>query len=93
LASKPQSTHRPDFGCASLPVRLMRCLTGLPSAPQDFDHCPCSRAPELQLVGRFTALNSVFNIIEVLPNNIDSPVTMPVDEASSGNPCDPVHGI
>jgi hypothetical protein len=72
-------------------MRLVRCLTGLPRAPQDFDHCPCSRAPECQFVGRLTALNSVFDIIKVLPNNVDCPVTMPVDEASSGNPGDPVH--
>lgn len=69
----------------------MRCLTSLSRAPQDFDYCPRSRAPELKFVGRLTALNSVFNIIKVLPNNVDRPVTMSVDEASRGDPGDPVH--
>lgn len=72
-------------------MRLVRCLTGLPRAPQDFDHCPCSRTPERQFVGWFTALNSLFNIIKVLASNLDCPVTMPVDEASCGNPGDTVH--
>jgi hypothetical protein len=72
-------------------ARSVRCLTSLSRAPQDFDHCPCRRAPELQFVGRLTALNSVFNIIKVLPNNVNRPVTMPVDQASSGDPGDPVH--
>jgi hypothetical protein len=69
----------------------VRCLTSLSRAPQDFDHCPCSRAPELQFIGRLTALNSVFNIIKVLPNHVNRPVTMPVDQASSGNPGNPMH--
>jgi hypothetical protein len=73
-------------------MRSVRCLTSLSRAPQDFDHCPCSRAPELQFVLRLTALNSVFNIIKVLPNDINCAVTMPVNEASSGDPGDPVHG-
>src|SRR5215472_18141778 len=74
-------------------VRSVRCLTSLSRAPQDFDHRPCSRTPELQFIGRLTALDCMFNIIKVLPNNIDCPVTMPVDEASSGNPGNTVHGI
>ena len=73
-------------------ARSVRCLTSLSRAPQDFDHGSCSRAPELQFVSRLTALNSVFNIIKVLPNNIDCSVMMPVDEASSGDPGNPVHG-
>jgi hypothetical protein len=71
----------------------VRCLTSLSRTPQDFDYCPCGRTPELQFVGRLTALNSVLNIIKVLPNNIDCPVTVPVDEASSGDPGNTVHGI
>jgi hypothetical protein len=70
----------------------VRCLTSLSRTPQDFDYCPCSRTPELQFVGRLTALNSVLNIIKVLPNNIDCPVTMPVDQASSSDPRNSVHG-
>jgi hypothetical protein len=71
----------------------VRGLTGLSRTPQDFDYCPCSRTPELQFVGRLTALNSVLNIIKVLPNSIDCPVTVPVDEASSGDPGNTVHGV
>src|SRR5690349_20279233 len=71
----------------------VRCLTSLSRTPQDFDYCPCGRTPELQFVGRLTALNSVLNIIKVLPNNIDCPVTVPVDEASSGDPGNTVHGV
>jgi hypothetical protein len=74
-------------------MRSVRCLTNLSRASQDFDYCPCSRAPELQLVGRLPALNSVFNITKVLPNNIDCPVTMTVDQASSGDPGNTVHGV
>jgi hypothetical protein len=69
----------------------VRYLTSLSRAPQDLEYCPCSRTPELQFVGRLTALNSMFNIVKVSPNNVDCPVTMPVDQASSGNPGDPVH--
>jgi hypothetical protein len=72
-------------------MRSVRCLTSLSRAPQDFDYCPCGRAPELQFVFRLTAPNSVFNIIKVLPNHIHRPVTMSVDDASSGDPGDPVH--
>jgi hypothetical protein len=68
-------------------------FANLSRAPQDFDHCPCSRTPELQFVGRLTALNSLLNIIKVLPNNVDRPVTVPVDEASSGDPGNTVHGV
>jgi hypothetical protein len=71
----------------------VRCLTSLSRTPQDFDYCPCGRTPELQFVGRLTALNSVLNIIKVLPNNIDCPVTVPVDEASSGDPRYAMHGL
>ncbi len=69
----------------------MRCLTNLSRAPQDLDYRPCSRAPELKFFCRLTTLNSVFNILKVLSNNVDRPVTMPVNEASRGNPGDPVH--
>jgi hypothetical protein len=73
-------------------ARSVRYLTGLSRAPQDFDHRPCGRAPEPQLLTRLTALNSVFNIVKLLPNNVDGAFAMPINEASSGDPCDPVHG-
>ena len=72
-------------------VRSVRCLTSLSRAAQDFDHRPCSRTPELQFLTRLAPLNSVFNVVKVLPNDIYRAFTMAVDEASSGNPSDPVH--
>jgi hypothetical protein len=74
-------------------ARSVRHLTSLSRAAQDFDYCPCSRTPELQFIGRLAALNSVFNIVKLLPNDLDRAVPMSVNEASSGDPCDPVHGV
>ena len=74
-------------------MHSVRYLTSLSRAPQDFNHCPCSRAPELQFIRRLAALNSVFNIAKVLPNNIERAVPMSVNEARSGDPGNPVHGL
>jgi hypothetical protein len=76
----------------SVPNPSVRYFANLSRAPQDFDHRPCSRTPELEFVGWLTTLNSVFNIVKMLPNHIERAIAMSVDEASSGDPGNPVHG-
>jgi hypothetical protein len=71
--------------------RLVRGLTSFRRTPEDFDHRPCSRAPELEFVSRLAISHSDFNIIEMLPNHVHRAITMSIDQASSGNPGDPVH--
>jgi hypothetical protein len=34
----------------------------------------------------------VFNIVKMLPNHIERAISISVDEASGGNPGNPVHG-
>ena len=73
-------------------VRSVCYLTHFACGSENLDQRSGSRTPELQFLTWLTPRHSVLNIVEMLSDNIDRAVSMPVDKARSSDPSDPVHG-
>jgi hypothetical protein len=73
-------------------ARSVRYLTNVSRCSEDFDHGSRDLAPVLQLGPRCAVLAVLVQLVESRPNDLDRVVAVPVDEASSGDPGDPVHG-
>jgi hypothetical protein len=73
-------------------ARSVRYLTNLARCSQDFNHSSRDLAPVLQLRARSSTSALLLQLVEPCLNDLDRVVAVPVDEASSGDPGDPVHG-
>ena len=73
-------------------TRSVRYLTNLSRCSEDFNRRSRDLTPVLQLHTRSSTSAFLLKFVESCLNDLDRIVAVPVDEASSGDPGDPVHG-